>query len=144
MMFGWSILMHNGYDLDFRIDQGWDEVSKEVFSWEPKGNEGALLREKAREYDINDLLVRNESQSDLDLDQDLHRIALPTLVLHVENDLWLRARKARESADAIPGAEFASFESPLAHYAVFRAPNVLKEEVRSFFKKIGMAEGPPP
>ncbi len=138
MMFGWSILMHNGLDLDFRIEQGWDEVRKEVFSWEPRQGQGALLRDKAREYDVNDLLVRNDMQSALDLDEHLDKITARTLVLHVENDLWLRVGMARQSAARIPGARFASFPSPLAHYAVFRAPNVLKDEVRSFFREAGL------
>ena len=32
LMFGWSILMHIGLDLDYRVAQGWDEVKKEVFT----------------------------------------------------------------------------------------------------------------
>ncbi len=138
MMFGWSILLHTGMDLDFRIDQGWDEVKKEVFSWEPKGDQGVLLLEKAHNYDANDLIVRNSAQEDFDLNPYLPQLKPKTLILHVKNDLWLRVKLAEESAKRIPGAEFASFESPFAHYAVFQAPHVLKDEVTSFFAEIGL------
>ncbi len=136
MMFGWSILMHNAMDLDFRIAQGWDEVKKEVFYWEPKDDEGLLLREKARNYDCNDLILRNGSQNRFDLDEHLPEIKAKTLVLHVKTDLWLRETLAERSASKIPDARFASFESPLAHYGVFRAPHVLRDEVLPFLEKI--------
>lgn len=139
MMFGWSILMHNGMDLDFRVAQGWDEVKKEVFYWEPKDNEGLMLREKARNYDVNDLILRNGSQDRFDLDDHLPDIRAKALVLHVKNDLWLRVGLAEQSARKIPGARFASFESPMAHYGVFRAPHVLRDEVFSFLQEIGVA-----
>ncbi|HMK34814.1 MAG TPA: hypothetical protein VK463_07090 [Desulfomonilaceae bacterium] len=138
MMFGWSILLHNGLDLDFRIDQGWDEVQKEVFSWEPRDDEGLMLHEKARDYDVNDLIMRNNSLGRFDIDEHLPNISCPALILHVANDLWMREKLARRSADRVPGARFASFESPFAHYGVFRAPNVLKNEVVRFFEKIGL------
>lgn len=141
MMFGWSILMHNGMDLDFRLAQGWDEVIKEVFYWEPKGNEGLLLRDKARDYDVNDLLMRNGSQDLFDLDDHLPDVKAKTLVLHVKNDLWLRVALAEQAAGKIPGARFASFETPLAHYGVFRAPHVLSDVVISFLKEIGLKAG---
>lgn len=140
MMFGWSILMQTGMDLDFRIQQGWEEVRKEVFYWEPTGDEGALLREKGRDYDVNDLIARNSAQDAFHLNDHLPRIRARTLILHVKNDLWLRERLAIAAAEKIPGAKFASFESPLAHYAVFRAPNVLKEKVLEFFTSIGLAD----
>ncbi|MEW6351815.1 MAG: hypothetical protein AB1646_22430 [Thermodesulfobacteriota bacterium] len=138
VMFGWSILMHNGMDLDFRIRQGWPEVRKEVFAWDPKGDQGLALRDKARDFDANDLLLRNGNQDRLDLDDHLPQITAKTLILHVSNDLWLRCDLARKSAELIPGAKFASFDSPLAHYAVFRAPHLLSHEVLAFFKEIGL------
>lgn len=140
MMFGWSILMHTGMDLDYRVEQGWDTVKKEVFYWDPKDSEGLLLREKGRDYDVNDLIIRNGAQEAFHLDDRLAGIKAKALVLHVKNDLWLREKLAREAAGKIPGAEFASFESPLAHYGVFRAPNVLKEKVLEFFRRIGLAD----
>jgi homoserine O-acetyltransferase/O-succinyltransferase len=140
MMFGWSILMHTGMDLDYRIDQGWGEVRKEVFSWEPRGNLGALLREKGREYDVNDLLVRNASQDRFDLDDHLGTIRAKALILHVRNDLWLRVRAAEAASQRIPHARFAAFESPLGHYGVFRGPHVLRSEVDAFFRDIGLSD----
>lgn len=138
MMFGWSILFHNAMDLDFRIRQGWDEVNKEVFYWEPQGEQGLLLREKARDYDVNDLLIRNIAQSGFDINEYLQGIKNQALILHVKNDLWLRSGLAEQSAKQIPNARFFSFDSPFAHYAVFRAPNVLRKKVLSFFKDIGL------
>ncbi|MEJ2717400.1 MAG: hypothetical protein P8182_09720 [Deltaproteobacteria bacterium] len=139
MMFGWSILMHNGLDFDFRIDQGWEEVRKEVFSWDGRGDDGGLLlREKARSYDVNDLLIRNSALGSFDIDEHLPALNTPALILHVKNDLWLRARLAEQSSKRIPGARFASFPSPLAHYGVFQVPHVLGDEVLDFFRKIGL------
>jgi homoserine acetyltransferase len=136
MMFGWSILLHNGMDLDFRIDQGWDEVQKEVFSWEPKGQEGTLLRQKARDYDCNDLIMRNSSQDRFDLDDHLSRVTCPALVIHCANDLWLRVKLAQKSAERMPAARFVSYEHPLAHYSLFRAPHIVKDEVQAFLRQI--------
>lgn len=138
MMFGWSILQHTCYDLDFRIEQGWNEVRKEVFSWKPEGDTGILLKERARSFDVNDLLVRNKAQEEFDVDDYLPRIRAKTLILHVKNDLWMRAEPARRASRLIPGARFAEFESPLAHFAVFRAPNVLKKKVAEFFREAGL------
>jgi homoserine O-acetyltransferase/O-succinyltransferase len=136
MMFGWSILMHNGFDLDFRIDQGWDEVQKEVFSWEPKGDEGLLLRQKAREYDVIDLLYRNTFQADFDLDPYLSSILCPALILHCKNDLWLRIKLAERTADRIPAAQFVPYEDRWAHFSVFRAPHRVKDAVQAFMDEI--------
>jgi len=138
MMFGWSIAMHTGMDLDYRVAQGWDEVKKEVFSWDPKDDEGLRLRPQAREYDANDLILRNGYNEKFDIDEHLPNIRVPSLILHVENDLWLRVGQAEESAKKIPGARFACFSDPMAHYAVFKAPHALKEEVLTFFKEIGL------
>lgn len=136
MMFGWSILMHNGFDLDFRIDQGWDEVQKEVFAWEPKGDEGLLLRQKARDYDVIDLLYRNGFQGDFDLDPYLPSILCPALILHCKNDLWLRSKLAERSADRIPAARFVPYEDRWAHYSVFRSVHRVKEAVQAFMAEI--------
>ena len=96
------------------------------------------MRQKAREFDVNDIILRNGYNDKFDIDEHLPSIKVPSLILHVETDLWLRVGLARESAKKIPGARFASFKDPMAHYAVFRAPHALKEEVLSFFKKIGL------
>ncbi len=138
MMFGQSIMGLNLLDLDFRINQGWDQVKMEVFAWDSGQDVGQFLKESAKILDVNDLLVRNQSQADFDIDRYLPFITCPTLILHVKNDLWLRVQLAEESAKRIPGARFASFESPYAHYGVFRAPNALAEDVRNFFDEIGL------
>jgi len=138
MMFGWSILQHTAYDPDFRLEQGWSEVEKEVFSWKPEGDRGLLLKERARNYDVNDLLARNKAQEAFDIDEYLPAIRSCTLILHVKNDLWIRSEPARAASLRIPGARYAEFESPLAHFAVFRAPNVLREEVSEFFREAGL------
>jgi homoserine O-acetyltransferase/O-succinyltransferase len=130
--------MHTGLDLDYRVAQGWDEVKKEVFYWDPKDDEGLTLRQKALEYDVNDFILRNGYNGKFYIDEHLPSIKIPSLILHVQNDLWLRVGLAQESAKRIPGARFASFSDPMAHYAVFRAPHALKEEVLSFFKEIGL------
>lgn len=136
MMFGWSVLMHNGFDLDFRIDQGWKEVQKEVFFWEPKGDEGLLLKQKARDYDVIDLLYRNGLQTDFDLDPYLPSILCPALILHCQNDLWLRMKLAEQAAYRIPGARFVPYEDRWAHYSVFRAVHRVRETVQAFLDEI--------
>ena len=60
------------------------------------------------------------------------------MILHVKNDQWLRVITAEEAAKKIAGAKLATVESPLAHYAVFQAPNLLKDDVITFFQEIGM------
>lgn len=136
MMFGWSILLLNGLDVDFRIEQGWDEVNQEIFSWERGPNQGSPLMEKARDYDVNDLLVRKRSQGSFDVDKYLAGIRCPTLVIHCKNDLWLRVKLAEQAARRIPSARFVSYENQWGHYSVFRAPNLLKSEVSEFIRDL--------
>jgi homoserine acetyltransferase len=138
MMFGWSILKHSGLSFDLRIQQGQDIVKKEVFYWEPQGDQGANLISQGKDFDVNDLLYRNQAGSLFDIRNQLQRIKAKTLILHVKNDQWLRYVLAEEAAKKIPGAKLESFENPLAHYAVFQAPNVLQDPIKAFFKEIGM------
>lgn len=138
MMFGWSILLSTGLSPDWRIRQGWNEVRKEVFSWEPQGDDGALLRQYARDYDANDLLARNDTQLGFDIYPHMSEIACPALVMHVRNDQWIRVSLAEDAAKRMPDARFLTFEDPLGHFAVFRAPNVLKDDVEAFFERIGL------
>jgi homoserine acetyltransferase len=138
MMFGWSIILRDAMSLDHRIDTGWDEVQKEVFSWAPEGNIGAMLREKARNYDVNDLLIRNESQENLHLTPHLERIKAKTFIIHVENDLWLRPMTARNASRLIPGARYRSFFNRLGHYGLFQAPNILGDDMGDFFQELGL------
>jgi homoserine O-acetyltransferase/O-succinyltransferase len=137
-MFGWSVLGQTSFSLDYRVSQPWDVVTKDVFVWEPKGDQGANLISKAAEYDVNDLLCRNQSLSDYDVSPWLNRIKARTLIIHVKNDQWLMYSTAEEAAKQIPGAKLVSFEDPLAHYAVFRGPNVLRKDVEEFLREIGL------
>lgn len=138
MMFGWSILGQSAFTFDFRSKQKWDKVKADVFYWEPKDGAGEKLAKKADDFDVNDLLFRNMAIETYDINAYLSAIKAKTLILHVKSDQWLMYSAAEEAAKKIPGAKFAAFDSPLAHYAIFRAPNVLKKEVTEFLKEIGM------
>ena len=138
VMFGWSILLYTGLSFDFRVSQPWAETRKEVFCWEPDGNQGELLLPLAENYDANDLLLRNQIGDGYDLTDHLHRLRARTLILHVANDQWLRLSTAEKARDRIKGARLCSFEHEFAHYAVFRAPNALSNEVLAFFRDIGL------
>lgn len=136
MMFGWSILGQSSLSFDYRNEQGWEEVKKHVFYWEPKGNEGSALLERAGDYDVNDLLYRNSALENYNINPYLERIKAKTLIIHVKNDQWMRYKMAQKSARMIKGAKLVGFESPLAHYAVFRAPNMVMIEVIDFMKAL--------
>jgi homoserine acetyltransferase len=138
MMFGWSILGQGAFDFDFRNVQKWEKVRADVFYWDPKPGDGAKLVQKAKDFDVNDLIFRNRALDGYNIDEYLPKIKAKTLILHVKNDQWLRYARAKEAAEKIPGAKIAAFESPLAHYAIFRAPNKLKDELTAFFKEIGL------
>ena len=71
-----------------------------------------------------------------DINPYLNRIKAKTLIIHVENDQWLRYKMAEKAAAMINGAKLVGFESPLAHYAVFRAPNMVMIEVIDFLKQL--------
>ncbi len=138
MMFGWSVLNQSGLSFDFRVTQSWDVVRKEVFYWDPGTGDGAKLVKKAEDYDVNDLLYRNQVLDEYDISGQLHRVKARTLIIHVKNDQWLRYITAEESAKKIKGAKLVGFESPLSHYAIFRAPNtdMVKEKIMGFFDEI--------
>lgn len=138
MMFGWSILGHTAFDFDYRVKQPWQEVEKEIFYWEPKGEQGVNLIRRARDYDVNDLLYRNWALPGYDITAELHRIKARTLIVHVKNDQWLRYVTAEEAAKRIGGAKLVGFASPLAHYAVLQAPNVVRDAIVAFFQEIGL------
>ena len=123
MMFGWSILGQTGLAFDFRNGQPWDVVKKDVFYWEPKGDEGVKLQAKAKDFDVNDLLLRNQATAaKYDINPHLDQIKAKALIIHVENDQWLRYQMAEKSGCCYQRRETGGIESPLAHYAVFRAP----------------------
>jgi len=138
MMFGWSVLGQTGLTFDFRNNQPWDTVKKEVFYWEPKGDEGANLISKGKDYDVNDLLYRNMAGDGFNINDQLGRIKAKTLIIQVKTDQWLRYAMAEESAKKISGAKLIGYDHPLAHYAAFAALNVMKSDVTAFFKEIGM------
>jgi homoserine acetyltransferase len=97
-----------------------------------------IIFSKGKDFDVNDLLYRNHAGSLFDIRNQLQGIKAKTLILHVKNDQWLRYVLAEEAAKKIPGAKLEGFENPLAHYAVFQAPNALPEPIKAFFKEIGM------
>jgi homoserine O-acetyltransferase len=144
IMFGWSILFHSAMSFDHRIEMGWDEVQKEAFAWELRGKEGTLLVPYGRNYDAIDLLYRNRAGETLNVTHELHRIRAKTLILHVADDHWVRLRMARMAHERIPGSRLCSFEHPLGHYALFRAPNVFRDTIRPFLEdpSTAVTEGP--
>ena len=83
MMFGWSVLGQTGLSFDFRNKQSWDVVKKDVFYWNPKGEEGAKLLQKAKDYDVNDLIYRNRAGDTYNINGQLHRIKAKTLIINV-------------------------------------------------------------
>ncbi len=133
-MFGWSLLFYSAMSFDYRIQTGWNDVQKEVFAWEPRGQEGALLMPYGRNYDAIDLLYRNRAGETLDVTQELHRIRARALILHVANDHWVRLCMAQRAQERIAGSRLCSFEHPLGHYALFRAPNEFRDTVRAFLE----------
>jgi homoserine O-acetyltransferase len=138
LMFGWSLLAQSGFGYDMRIQEGWDAVEPEVFYWNPQGKQNSGLETPAQDYDVNDLLYRNQAGDGFDISTELSRIQVPALILHVANDQWLRLIQAQKTAAAIQGARLLSFESPMAHYGGFTAPNILKSDIEDWFAEIGL------
>jgi homoserine O-acetyltransferase len=136
MMFGWSILGQSGLSFDFRNTQPWGAVEKDVFYWEPTGEQASKLVSKGNDFDVNDLLYRNAWMKTYNIDGYLDQIKAKTLIIHVKNDQWLRYKEAEETAKKIKGAKLVGFESALAHYAVFSGPNMVMIEVIDFLKKL--------
>ncbi|WP_222623005.1 alpha/beta hydrolase [Ramlibacter cellulosilyticus] len=128
--FHWSMLSITGYDLNYRQSLGWDAVSKEVFSWEadPRmgANAGSNLKNLAKVFDGVDLWYRDTVGEIHNINALLPQMKARTLVVHVDNDQWLISDKARAAAQAIPGGQYVGLSDPTAHYAVFKAPNVLR------------------
>jgi homoserine acetyltransferase len=142
----WSVLSLTGYDLAYRQSQGWDTVSKEVFTWQPDArmgqHAGANLANLAKVFDAVDLWYRDTVGEIHNINALLPGMKPRTLVVHVENDQWLISDKARAAAQAIPGGQYASFFSPIAHYAVFSALNTLADDpmLDSYLRDIGIVE----
>jgi pimeloyl-ACP methyl ester carboxylesterase len=138
--FGWSVLGLTGLDLNYRGAMPWDKVKGEVFAWQPTEGEGETLVSKSKIYDAVDLLYRNICGEMHNINRLLPQMKTRTLVVHVANDQWLIVEKARAAYEAIPGAQFFSFSSPLAHYAVFDAPYLIADDAigGAFLRDIGV------
>ena len=130
--FHWSNLSLTGFDLAHSQSLGWDQVSKEVFTWSPDprlgANAGRRLEQLAAQFDAVDLWYRDVVGETHNLDALLPQMKPRVLVAHVENDQWLLSGEARKAAELIPGGLYTDFASPIAHYAVFKAPNVLADD----------------
>lgn len=132
LQFMWSRLQLTGLTFPVRTATPWDQIEREVFHWEPKGNQSASWVARVKSEDPVDFWYRNDSGFNYNINQDLKRIKARTLVVHVENDMWLLVANARQAAKAVDGAVFASFADPTSHYGVFKAPNVLEDTIKAF------------
>lgn len=144
--FHWSQLLLTGFDLGFRQSLGWDEVSKDVFAWkdDPRLGKhiGVNLKRMAGQFDAVDLWYRDTVGELHNVDKLLPGMKPRTLVVHVDNDMWLMASDARKASETIPGGLYAGFSDPIAHYAVFKAPNVLKDNQTfgAFMRATGVSD----
>lgn len=132
MQFMWSTLQLTGYTFPVRSATPWSTLQKEVFYWQPKGDETLTYINRVKNEDAVDFWYRNEAGFNHNINKELKRIKARTLVVHVVNDQWLMVANARKAADAVPGALFATLSDPQAHYGVFRALNVLKDLTGAF------------
>ncbi|KAA6186670.1 hypothetical protein F2Q65_04685 [Thiohalocapsa marina] len=132
LQFMWSRLQLTGFTFQVRTAQPWAEVEREVFHWEPEGHQTAAFIARTQNEDAVDFWYRNDAGFRYNINDELGRIQARTLVVHIDTDKWLLPDNARKAAAAVDGADFASFADPTAHYAVFRAPNVLKETIGAF------------
>ncbi len=145
--FHWSQLLLTGYDLNYRQTLGWDSVSRDVFTWkeDPRlgKNVAANLTRMAAQFDAVDLWYRDTVGELHNVDKLLPGMRARALVVHVDNDQWLMGSDARKAADMIPGGMYAGFTDPIAHYAVFKAPNELKgnQTFESFMRSTGIVQG---
>ena len=144
----WSVLSLTGYQLNYRGTLGWEAVSKEVFTWQPDesmgDHAGANLKNLAKLFDGVDLWYRDTVGEIHNVNALLPGMKARTLVVHVDNDQWLIADKAQAAAQAIPGGQYVGLRSPIAHYAVFSAPNTLREDpvFETFVRDIGLVNDP--
>lgn len=132
LAFMWSVLQLTGLTFPVRSASAWANVEKEVFYWSPTGNQTASFIARTRNEDPVDFWYRNQAGFGYNINAMLPRITARTLVLHVENDQWLMVENARAAAAKVRDAAFVGFADPTAHYAVFKAPNVLEHIVRPF------------
>ena len=146
--FHWSVLSLTGYQLNHRQSLGWEAVSKEVFTWQPDESMGEHagdnLKNLAKLFDGVDLWYRDTVGEIHNVNALLPSMKPRTLVVHVDNDQWLISDKARAAAEAIPGGQYVGLSSPIAHYAVFSAPNTLRDDpvFETFVRDIGLVNDP--
>ncbi|HMK64333.1 MAG TPA: hypothetical protein VK564_00980 [Thermodesulfobacteriota bacterium] len=134
MQFMWSTLQLTGYTFPVRSATPWKTLQREVFYWEPKGEETATWIGRVKNEDAVDYWYRNNCGFSYNINAELKRIKARTLVVHVMEDQWLMVENARKAAAAVPGATFATLSDPQAHYGVFRAPNILKDTIKAFIE----------
>jgi pimeloyl-ACP methyl ester carboxylesterase len=120
--------------LTFPVRSGtpWSSLQKEVFYWEPKGDETANYIARTKNEDSVDYWFRNEGGFNYNINKELKRIKARTLVVHVDTDQWLIVANARKAAAQVNGAYFASFPDATAHYGVFKAPNIIRDTIQAF------------
>jgi len=132
MQMMWSTLQLTGYTFPVRSATPWKTLQREVFYWQPKGDETASWIARVKNEDAVDYWYRNNAGFNYNLNAELKRIKARTLVVHVETDQWLMVGNARKAAAAVPGASIATLTDATAHYGVFKAPNVLKDTIKAF------------
>jgi homoserine O-acetyltransferase len=136
VMFGWSVIAHTGFDFDFTSSLPAEAVNPKIFNWDDSDETLSWCAGKAKAYDANDLIYRNNAGNNFDINKHLPNMKAKTLVIHVKNDQWLNINLAERSAKAIPWARISTFEDKLAHYAVFNAPNIMEDDIRLFLDEI--------
>ncbi|MCC7282650.1 MAG: alpha/beta hydrolase [Acetobacteraceae bacterium] len=140
--FSWSVLLHTGFTFDFRVQQPWDTVRRDVFFWNPPTPaDSAGVLALAGNFDAVDLIYRNRTGLSYNINADLHRSRAETLVLHIKTDQWLPFRKAEQAAARIPGARIIGRDHPLAHYGIFGLPNALSKDAdfQQFMRDVSLA-----
>jgi len=140
--FMWSVLQLTGYTFPVRSATPWASLQKEVFYWEPKGDETLSWINRTKNEDMVDYWYRNNAGFSYNINKELKRIKARTLVVHVDTDMWLMVENARKAAATVPGASFASFPDATAHYGVFKAPNLIRETIQGFVENAFVAKLP--
>ena len=116
MQMMWSTLQMTGYTFPVRSATPWKTLQREVFYWEPKGDQNATWIARVKNEDAVDYWYRNNAGFNYNINAELKRIKARTLVVHVVTDQWLMIENARKAAQAVPGAAFATLSDPQAHY----------------------------
>lgn len=140
--FSWSTLLNTGFTFDFRVQQPWSTVRRDVFFWNPPTpDDSAGVMALAANFDAVDLIFRNRTGLAYNINADLHRSRAETLVLHIKTDQWLPFRMAQRAAERIPGARLIGRDHPLAHYGIFGMPNVLAKdpEFQQFMRDVSVS-----